>query len=144
MDLDKIISWYFSEDQIDKLIALGQIKTIVGKDNLEANLFMIEFYRLDNDTGFYINHENFAKAEYKTFKISFGKNYRYNVTFLIKYKGEIAYSDSIEFSRYQIGNEEAYDILYAKTRDYLTSKGFILNKELIISAYRRAKKFENA
>lgn len=142
-DFEKIIAWYFGTDQEDVSIAKGQIKNIVDESNFEANIFMLEFYRLDNDTGFSIDEENYAIAKYETFKTGFGRDYRYNVKFFVKYKGETAWKNEIEYSRYQIGNEQAYDALYAHTRDFLVKKGFDINHDLIVSGYKYAKTLQD-
>lgn len=135
---DKIVEMHFSDNPEDQGIAKGWLTEIVGATNVEANLFVLEFYREDNDSGFKIDADNYATATYRTFSICYGKNYMYAVDFKASYKGDDWLDQYNEYSRYAIADERAYDDLKTYVYKYFRRQGINLNHELMVSAHNYA------
>lgn len=104
---------YYSEDQEDKDLARNWLTQLIGESDAEANLFVLEILKeMDNDAYVIIDAETYLKMKFKTFTISFGKNYMYEVQFDIKFKGETVSHANRDYSRYRVGDgDPKYDAL---------------------------------
>lgn len=125
----KIAELYFTGD---KELSTAWLTQLIGEENAEANIFVMECYKdMDNDAEIILERFTFAKMKFSTYKIGFGRNYRYEVTFDIAFKGN-GITTSKDFSRYQVGNGEPKDYLLSLVCNCLRSSGYELHNALFI------------
>lgn len=127
----KIKDLYYCDNPEDKKLAKDWLISILGEKDAAANMFVLEIYRdMESDENVIIDAETFCKMRFKTFPISFGKNYMYSVLFDIRFNGEIISDDYREYSRWKVGNgEPKYDAL-EKVCKWLRGNGFNLVNDL--------------
>lgn len=130
--LAKISQLYFGDDE-DKQLATDWLISLVGKDNAEANILVMEIYAtMEDDSNIVISSDTFATMKFTTYKTNFGKNYRYEVYFDYAFKGD-GVSYSRDFSRYQVGDGEPKDELITCACRNLRKRGFELYNDLYIN-----------
>lgn len=92
----------------DVNISKSWLQELVGEANASANLYVLSaFYRgKDYWLDYMQDDENSCIMSFKTYPIYFGKDYRYTVKMIAKYKGDTIVDTSNDYSRYQVGNEQ--------------------------------------
>ena len=100
----KIREMYLSDNQEDKTLAYQWLCQLIGLKDANANLFILSFYKdLDDDTDYIIDDDNWWKMKFKTYPISFGKDYRYKVAMIAKFGGVEVMNEETDYGRFGVG-----------------------------------------
>lgn len=103
-DLWKIREMYLSDDEENKEIAYKWLCQLIGLKDANANLFILTFYKdWEDDSDCIIDDNNWWKMKFKTYPISFGKNYRYRVTMTAKFGGVEIMDEEMDYGRFGVG-----------------------------------------
>lgn len=99
---------YLSRIIEDVEIAAQWLVQLIGESNAVANLFILESFYRNQDTwrDTVIDDYNFCKMSFKTFPVSFGKDYRYDIEMICVYAGEKIVEWRREYSRFEVGNNQ--------------------------------------
>lgn len=104
-DLWKIRQMYLSDNSEDKDIAYNWLCQLIGLKDANANCFILTFYKdWDDDSDHIIDDNNYWKMKFKTYPISFGKDYRYKVTMIAKFGGVEVMNEEMDYGRFGVGN----------------------------------------
>lgn len=122
---------YYSEELEDVTLAKKWLAQLIGQQDADANLFVLDIYRdMEDDSDIIIDDETYCKMKFNTFSTSFGKDYRYDVTRIVKFKGVKIVNNDMEYSRYQVGDgQPKYDMLDAVCK-YFRKNGITLHNDL--------------
>lgn len=103
-DCWKIREMYLSDDAEDKDIAYQWLCKTIGLKDANANLFILTFYKdWEDDSDCIIDDNNFWKMKFKTYPISFGKDYRYRVSMIAKFGGVEIMNEEMDYGRFGVG-----------------------------------------
>lgn len=100
----KIRTMYLSDDEEDKDIAYKWLCQTIGLNDANANLFILTFYKdWEDDSNCIIDDNNFWKMKFKTYPISFGKDYRYTVSMIANFGGVEIMNEEMDYGRFAVG-----------------------------------------
>lgn len=130
-DLWKIRLMYLSDNSEDKDIAYKWLCQLVGLKDANANLFIISFYKdWDDDSDHFIDDNNFWKMIFKTYPISFGKDYRYRVRMIAKFGGVEVMDEEMDYGRFGVGNgQPKFDFCHTLCEAFRKS-GYVFHQGL--------------
>jgi hypothetical protein len=138
-DLQKIREMWFSDEPEDKDIAYKWLCQLIGEKDAKANLFVLSFYKdWDDDSGYKDDLGNMWQLLFKTYKISFGKDYRYTVTMFVYFDEISIVKRDWDFSRWEVGNGQPKFELCLLVCQKLKEAGYTFHDELF-----HTKKKEN-
>lgn len=114
-------------------IAKNWLIQLIGQKDADANLFVMYFHLdWESDEDILIDELNYIKMKFKTFPISFGKNYMYQVYFKVVFKGEMLSQYDCEYSRHRTGEGwPKYDLCNNVCKK-LKDKGYKFYNELFL------------
>lgn len=140
----KIREMYWSDDAEDKDIAYKWLCSAIGKDDADANILIMTFFIDEDDQEYNLSKDTYWTLDFRTYRTSFGKDYRYQVLMLAYLKGKEIVNRCGDYSRYQVGNNDPkWDLLDA-AYGKLTDQGHEFYKELygraVTPARQRSKK----
>lgn len=103
-DCWRIREMYLSDNEEDKDIAYKWMCKAIGLKDANANLFILTFYKdWEDDSDCIVDDNNFWKMKFKTYPISFGKDYRYKVSMIAKFGGVEICNEEMDYGRFGVG-----------------------------------------